>query len=86
MTAEFGGFLENEMEDKEKLDWLLFAALLLNRRAPMAPHHVAAIRERLGYATDAQLLEAVQKGMPPNAKNQGDYGSFIAGGSPGLPG
>lgn len=48
-------------------DLLLLAALLLNRREPMAPHHVAAVRERLGYATDAQLLEAVQKGVPPNA-------------------
>ena len=49
-------------------DLLLLAALLLNRHEPMAPHHVAAVRERLGYATDAQLLEAVQKGVPPNAE------------------
>ncbi len=55
------------MKDQEKRDWLLLAALLLNRREPMAPHHVAAVRERLGYSTDEQLLDAAQKGVPPNA-------------------
>ena len=59
------------MKDQEKRDWLLLAALLLNRREPMAPHHVAAVRERLGYSTDKQLLDAVQKGVPPNAEVSG---------------
>ena len=55
------------MENQEKRDWLLLAAILLNRREPMAAHHAAAVRERLGYATDEQLRDAVQKGLPPNA-------------------
>jgi hypothetical protein len=59
------------MTDQEKRDWLLFAAILINRHEPMAPHHVAALRERLGYPTEDQLLEAIHRGVPPNVKAEG---------------
>jgi hypothetical protein len=59
------------MKDQEKRDWLLFAAILIGRDRPMAPHHVSAVRERLGYATDEQLIDAIRKGVPPNAELMG---------------
>jgi len=43
-------------------DELLLAELLLNRHEPMSPHHVGAIRERLGYKTDEELLQMVRTG------------------------
>jgi len=51
-----------EGRSKNTEDLLLFAALLLNRFDPMAPHHVAALRERLGYKTDVELQEFIRKG------------------------
>ena len=46
-----------------KRDTLLFASLLLNRFEPMAPHHVQAVRERLGYMTDEELLQMIRTGI-----------------------
>lgn len=48
-----------EMKTQTKL---LLAALLLNRFEPMAPHHVGAIRERLGDKTDDELWEIIRTG------------------------
>jgi hypothetical protein len=45
---------------------LHLAAILLNRHAPLAPHHVGWIRERLGYPTDDKLADAVRTGKWPN--------------------
>lgn len=44
--------------------------------APLRPPPARVIVEGVSYDTL----------MPPNAKNQGGSGGFIAGGSPGLPG
>ena len=43
-------------------DDLLLSGLLLNRLEPMAPHHVSALRERLGYPTDDELREMLLTG------------------------
>jgi hypothetical protein len=44
---------------------LLLAAILLDRFHPMAPHHVAALRERLGEPSDQELQEWVLTGRVP---------------------
>lgn len=56
---------------QNKRDKLIFAALLLNRFEPMQPHHVSALRERLDYLTDEELLEFVHTGVWPNTKIEG---------------
>ncbi len=45
-----------------KPDEALFAMLLLNRHEPMPDHLCAAVRERLGYKTDAELREMLRTG------------------------
>jgi hypothetical protein len=54
------------MGDQKEMDnvRLLLAGLLLHRNDPMLPHHVAAIRERLGKPSDAQLHEMILTGKP----------------------
>lgn len=34
----------------------------------MSPHHISAVRERLGYATDNDLVACVHKGIPLDKK------------------
>ena len=58
------------MVDQQTRDWLLFASLLLNRNEPMPPHHIAAVRERLGHASDNELREALRTGQTPTATGQ----------------
>jgi hypothetical protein len=60
-TAYKAGEMSNINYDK-----LFFAALFLNRYEPMQPHHVSALRERLGYLTDEELLKFVRTGIWPN--------------------
>ena len=50
------------LERQVRRDELLFAALLFNRHNPMAPHHAQAIRERLAYRTDEELLQMIRTG------------------------
>jgi hypothetical protein len=46
---------------------LLLAAILLNRHQlrSIAPHHVSALRERLGYPSDEELQEWIRTGHVP---------------------
>lgn len=48
----------------------ILAAILLNRREPMAPHHAGWLREKLRYATDEELLEIVRTGNWPTPNVQ----------------
>lgn len=41
---------------------LMLAAILLGRFAPLAPHHCAAIRERLHGISDDELIDMVHEG------------------------
>ena len=48
---------------------VFFAVLLLNRFAPMQPHHVSAIREHLGWNDDNALREMIRTGKSVNKPN-----------------
>lgn len=50
---------------KPSHDELLMAAILLGRKEPLAPHHVSALRERLGERTDNELRWAILTGHWP---------------------
>jgi len=53
---------------------LHLAAILLGRNEPLATHHVAWIRERLGYLPDKELAEAVRTGNWPQSASRKDGG------------
>lgn len=56
---------EERMHKTEDTVNLHLAAIYLNRFAPLTPHHIGWIEERLGYMTDAEMIEFVRTGKRP---------------------
>jgi len=68
--VEFSKDYHEQERERQRVD-LLLAAILLGRFNPLAPHHVGAIRERLGYATDEEVLDFVRTGKREEGEKDG---------------
>ena len=58
----------NQQDNILEID-LLLAAILVNRFEPLAPHHIGALKERLGYINDEELWEFIRTGKKKNNEN-----------------
>lgn len=48
----------------------ILAAILLRRNEPLSPHHVGAIRSRLNYPSDEELVQIIRTGEIKNEPTQ----------------